>query len=345
MQRRRGAIPRVFDPMVFFRELYKSITPMYTYSAKDPSEHARWERGLRRKFVELLGGFPATKEPLSPEVSEIVEFPDYVRERVLFNTRPLMSVPAYLLRPNKPISGKLPAIVCLPGHGPGKNTIVGFDDKGEPRQEIGGYQADFAIQAVRHGYVALAIEQLAFGERNSPDPRCRGCNEPSMNALMLGLTMIGLRVWDARRALDYLLTRPEVDPGRIGVMGISGGGTTTLYTAAVDKRFKAAVVSGYLCTFRDSIMAMDHCCDNFIPRIIRYAEMYDLAALVAPRALFAESGTKDSIFPIDAARFAFRKAKRAWDVLGVPDKIGHEVFEGEHQFWGKGAFEFLKRNL
>jgi dienelactone hydrolase len=331
--------------MVFFQHLYETIEPKYSYRAGTPAEHRKWERALRRKFVDLLGGFPAAKEPLAPEVVETVEFPDYIRERVVFNTRPFMSLPAYLLRPKNPRTKKLPAIVCLPGHGPGKDTIVGYDDNGAPRSDIGGYQADFAIQAVRQGYVALAVEQLAFGERNSADPRCRGCNEPTMNALVFGLTMIGLRVWDARRALDYLQTRPEVDSRRIGVMGISGGGTTTLYAAAVDTRFKAAVVSGYLCNFRDSIMAMDHCCDNFLPSVIPAAEMYDLAALIAPRALFSESGSKDSIFPVKASVFAFEQAKRAWNVLGVPEKIGQEIFDGNHQFWGKGAFTFLKKWL
>jgi len=336
--------PRTFDPMTYLRAVYDSITPKYGYRATTPEEHAVWERNLRRKLIELLGGFPKEKEPLAPEVVDIVEFPDYTRERVIFNTRPLMSVPAYLLLP-KGRTGKIPGIVCLHGHGPGKNTIIGYDDTGMPRKEIGGYQADFAIQAVRRGYAALAIEQLAFGERNSADPKCQGCHVPTMNALMLGLSMINLRVWDARRALDYLQTRPEVDPKRIGVMGISGGGTTTLFSAAIEKRFKAAVVSGYLCTFRDSGMAMNHCVDNFIPGIIPYAEMHDIAALIAPRALFAENGTLDGIFPVDAARYAYKSARKAWEVLGVPEKIGQEIFEGEHQFWGKQAFEFLAKWL
>lgn len=335
---------RTFDPMVYLNARYDGTTPRYRYSARTADEHAIWERRLRRKLIELLGGFPKEKEPLAPEVVEIVEFPDYVRERVIFNTRPLLSVPAYLLLPRKR-HGKLPAVVCLPGHGPGRNTIIGYDDSGAPRSELGGYQNDFAIQAVRHGYAALAIEQLAFGERSSADPKVQGCHVPTMNAQMLGLTMIGLRVWDARRALDYLQTRPEVDRDRIGVMGISGGGTTTLFSMAIEKRFKAAVVSGYLCSFRHSIMAMDHCVDNFVPGVIPYAEMYDIAALAAPRAFFAESGTRDSIFPVDAAKHAYQMARKAWQVLGAPERVGQEIFEGEHQFWGKGAFAFLKKWL
>ncbi len=336
--------PRAFDPMDYLRAQYDATTPALSYDATTPDEHRAWESRTRAKIIELLGGFPDEKSPLDPEIVETVEFDDYIRERVIFNTRPGMSIPTYLLLP-KNRSGKIPGIVCLPGHGPGKDTIVGYTDEGEPRGEIGGYQNDFAIQAARKGYAALAIEQAAFGERNAVDERQSGCNVPTLNALMLGATMIGIRTWDAIRSLDYLLTRDEVDGDRIGVMGISGGGTTTLFSAATEPRFRAAFVSGYLCSFRHSIMDMHHCVDNFVPGIIQWAEMYDIAALIAPRALFAESGTLDSIFPIDAARNAVAKARRAWETLGVPEKIGHEVFEGEHQFHGVGGFEFFATHL
>jgi dienelactone hydrolase len=335
---------RVFDPMTFLWDQYDRTPRSHAYTAKTPEEHVKWEQELREKVVELLGGFPTEDMPLVPEIVEEREFPDYIRQRVVFESRPNMSIPAYLLLP-KNTTGKIPAIVCLSGHGPGNHTIVGYDDDGNPRDELGGYQMDFPIQAVRKGYAALAMEQLAFGERNSDDDRCKGCNTPSVDALMLGMTMIGLRVWDTRKGLDYLSSRDEIDADRLGVMGISGGGTSTLWTAAVDTRVKAAMVSGYLCTFRDSIMPMSHCVDNYVPGILKYAEMYDLASLIAPRALFAESGTKDGIFPYKASIHAYEQAKRAWDTLGVPDKIGHEVFEGEHSFYGKGGFDFLEKWL
>ena len=162
---------------------------------------------------------------------------------------------------------------------------------------------------------------------------------------MLGETMVGWRVWDATRALDYMETRPEVNPRRIATMGISGGGVTSLWTAALDRRVKAAVVSGYYNTFRDSILAMDHCVDNYVPGISRLLEMPDLAGLVAPRALFIESGHQDSIFPLHATERAITRAQEIYGVFGVPERFGSETFPGEHQFHGRGAFEFLKHAL
>ncbi len=310
------------------------------FRAGSAEETRVWQRKLRRKLRELLGGFPR-RVPLEAEVAECVELEGYTRETVYFQSREGLSVFAYFILPHGfRVPG--PAVVCLPGHGQGVDAIVGIAE--EP------YQANFALQCVEHGFAALAVEQLGFGHRRDERARKEGpghtsCQPAAGAALLLGETMIGWRVWDAMRAMDYLQTRSEVDPRRIGMMGISGGGTTTFFTAALDRRVKAAVVSGYFNTFRDSILSIPHCMDNYIPGMLKYAEMYDIAGLIAPRGLFVESGTKDSIFPVEATRFAFEQAKRIWTAFGAEDRLELEVFEGEHQFWGKGAFEFLKRML
>ena len=162
---------------------------------------------------------------------------------------------------------------------------------------------------------------------------------------MLGQTMIGWRVWDAMRSIDYLSTRAEVDPERVGVMGISGGGTTAFFSAALDERVKAAVVSGYFCTFHDSMLSISHCMDNYIPGVLGYAEMYDIAGLIAPRAMFAESGDTDPIFPAESTRYAVGKARDIYRVMGAENRLGFEVFHGPHTFHGVGAFEHLAGQL
>src|SRR4029078_967353 len=98
---------------------------------------------------------------------------------------------------------------------------------------------------------------------------------------------------------------PQVDPARIGIMGISGGGTTTLFTAALEDRIKAIVISGNLNSFRDSILAIRHCECNYVPGILQVAEMGDIACSLAPRPLLVESGTEDLIFPIETTKAVF----------------------------------------
>ena len=128
-------------------------------------------------------------------------------------------------------------------------------------------------------------------------------------------------------------------------MGISGGGTVSLFSAALDERIKVGVVSGYFNTFRDSIVSLSHCIDNYVPGILNYFEMYDLAGLVAPRGLFVESGVRDPIFPIHGSKLAFKKAQEIYSVFGKPGSVAQEIFDDEHVFYGKGAFEFLKRMI
>ena len=123
--------------------------------------------------------------------------------------------------------------------------------------------------------------------------------------------MIGWRVWDIMRTIDYIATRSELDPSRVGCMGISGGGTATLFATALDSRLRVAMISGYLNTFRDSVGSLAHCVDNYIPGILNWAEMHDVAGLIAPRPLFVESGERDGFFRCRRASRAFARCARS----------------------------------
>ena len=180
---------------------------------------------------------------------------------------------------------------------------------------------------------AVAIEPMGFGCRRDPINARRGlaqkaCEPAAGGALLVGQTMIGWRVWDIMRTIDYIATRPELDAARVGCMGISGGGTATLFATALEPRIRAAMVSGYLNTFRDSIGSLAHCIDNYVPGILNWAEMHDVAGLIAPRPLFVESGEKDNIFPIDASVESFRQVREIYTVFGAADRVEQEVFPG-----------------
>src|SRR5437016_11038532 len=129
--------------------------------------------------------------------------------------------------------------------------------------------------------------------------------------------MNGWRVYDVMRTIDYIETRKDLDARRVGCMGISGGRTCTLFSTALEPRIQVAMVSGYLNTFRDCILSLAHCMDNYVPGILNWAEMYDVAGLIAPRPLFAESGTRDPIFPIEASKESFARVKKVYGVFGA----------------------------
>jgi len=341
--------PKNFDPVLFSRSLYESAPLRLTFRAQNRKQAEAWQKKLHLKLVELLGAFPASSPSLNSQTLEVREFPGYRREKFVFESSPGLGVLGYLLTP---LNAKPPyaAVVSVPGHGRGVDDIVGIDDQGHDSINKDGYQHDFAIQVAEHGMATIAIEPIAFGCRRDATTRKKGlgtsaCQPVAGAALLLGQTMIGWRVHDVMRAIDWIETRPELDSKRVGCVGISGGGTCTLFSAALDPRIKAAFVSGYLNTFRDCIFSLSHCIDNYVPGILNWAEMYDIAGLIAPRPLFAESGERDPIFPIAASRASFERVKKVYEVFGAGDVIGNEIFDDVHSFHGVAGLPFLQRHL
>jgi dienelactone hydrolase len=341
---------RRFDTKDFCLSEYDALTPALSFSATDATSAAAWQRRARAKLIERLGGFPSTKAPLNAEVLESTDFGTYTREKIVFDTRHNLSAIGYLLVP-KTGARPMPAVVVFSGHGKGLPDILGLNDDGSVRAERGvPYAKEYALQCVEHGYVTFAVEQLALGLRRDEaarkaGPTANSCQPAATTALLLGQSMAAWRVWDAMRAIDYLSMRAEVDASRIATLGASGGGTTSLLTGAVDERVKVAVVSAYFNTFRDSIVSISHCPDNYVPGLLQDMEMYDIAGLVAPRRLFVESGRKDRIFPIAGFQVAVEKAQTVYRAFGVPDRFGYEIHDGAHEFNGVGVIEYMKRWL
>jgi len=344
-----GIEDRRFDPVIFTRDLYAAAPRRLRFQARTRREAEEWQRTLSAKLTDLVGGFPAERGPLQPATLETRSFPGYRREKIVFDSRPGVTVLAYVLLPTN-ARAPAPVVVCVPGHGRGVDDIVGIDEQGRDRTDKAGYQHDFAVQVAEAGMAAVAIEPMAFGCRRDPLNARQGlsrkaCEPVAGGALLVGETLIAWRVWDVMRTIDYIGTRAELDAGRVGCMGISGGGTATLFSAALEPRIRAAMVSGYLNTFRDSIGSLAHCIDNYVPGILNWAEMHDVAGLIAPRPLFVESGEKDSIFPVHASVESFNHVRDIYRVFDAANRIEQEVFPGEHSFWGKRGIPFLARHL
>lgn len=338
-----------FDPVRFTLERHKVAPLRMAFRARNRAQAEAWQRRLRAKVTELLGGFPENRSALAPRTLEVRRFSGYRREKFVFESRPGVHVLGYLLTP---ASGRapFPAMVCVPGHGRGVDDIVGIDAKGQDRTDKDGYQHDFAIQVAEHGMAAVAIEPMAFGCRRDARTKRKSlgtaaCQPAAGGALLLGETMIGWRVWDVMRTIDWIETRQELDARRVGCMGISGGGTCTTFAAALEPRIRAALISGYLNTFRESVMSLAHCIDNYVPGILHWAEMYDVAGLIAPRPLFVESGEKDNIFPIAASRESFERVRGIYAAFGAGELAEQEIFPEAHSFWGKRGLPFLARHL
>jgi dienelactone hydrolase len=166
-----------------------------------------------------------------------------------------------------------------------------------------------------------------------------------MHALMLGRTLLGERVYDVDRGIDYLASRGDADMRRVGVMGNSGGGTISLFAAALLPRIAFAMPSCYFCTFRDSIMSIYHCADNYIPGLLQVAEMSDIMGLFAPKPVVLVAGREDPIFPIAATQRAFKALKRIYDACGAKAHCHLVIGNGGHRFYAEDAWPVMMKEM
>jgi dienelactone hydrolase len=299
-----------------------------------------WRRQVDAKLRELIGVLPE-RVPLDPRIEYERENDLFRETRFVFTSETLVDVPCHLLIPRGG-GGPFPVVICLQGHSTGMHISLGRPRHAGDEESIAG-DRDFALQAVREGYAALVVEQRCFGEREDSRPPDRatvgrGCHHATLVALLLGRTMIGERVWDVSRAIDVLGWFPEIDGGRIGCVGNSGGGTITYFAACLDGRIGIAMPSCYVCTFRDSIGMIDHCEDNYIPGILRFFEMGDLACLIAPRPLVVVAGREDPIFPIEGVAETFDTIQHIYAAAGVPDRCRLVVGPEGHRFYADLAW-------
>jgi dienelactone hydrolase len=333
---------KTFAPESCHEHLMKTIQPRLAF---DPQEDFQtWRRTVDAKLRELIGVLP---DRVPPNVRQEYEREnDLFREtRFVFSAEAYADVPCHLLVPQAG-DAPFPVVVCLQGHSPGMHISLGRPRYEGDEESIAG-DRDFALQAVRQGYAALVIEQRCFGEREQDRPPHvvhvdSRCHHAAMTALLLGRTMIGERVWDVSRAIDVLGEFPEIDAGRVGCMGNSGGGTITYFATCLDERIGIAMPSCYVCTFRDSIGTIDHCEDNYIPGILQYFEMGDLAGLIAPRPLVVVAGRDDDIFPIQAVQETFETIRRIYRAAGAPDRCRLVIGEGGHRFYADLAWPVFR---
>lgn len=298
---------------------------------------AAWQVRARERLRELLGlPLTASTAHFRPEWTR-EDDPRWIEHRFLVDTEPDVSVPCHLVLP-RAAQGKLPLVICLQGHGTGMHISLGRTKHPGDEADFDG-DRDFACQAVARGFAALTLEQRGFGECGACPDGQPDCRQIAMQALLLGRTLIGERCWDVSRAIDVVAAHfPMIDMERILLMGNSGGGTTTLYAAALDERITAAMPSCALCGYMASIGARQHCWCNYVPRVMCHFDMGDVAALIAPRPLVAVNGATDTDFPVDSAREQVGIAARVYAALDAPGMLRHVVGAQGHRFYAAQAW-------
>ena len=332
--------PAHLSPSEYHRHLMTGIVPALRY---DGGDVAAWQRRLRRKLRDLLGYATQPKTPLNARQVWRREHSLGVIEKIIFTSEPYADVPAYVCLP-KNARPPYPFMICLQGHTTGMHVSIGVEREDETKAMDVPGDRDFALGCMARGIAALCIEQRAFGERREQAQQqvsSHGCHDAALQALLAGKTLIGERVYDVERGIDTLAARGDADMRRIGVMGNSGGGTTTIYAAALLPRLAFAMPSCSFCTFRDSIGGIYHCADNYVPGILKVADMADVLGLFAPRPVVVVAGREDDIFPIDGVRLAFEQLRRIYAAAGAEDACHLVGGEGGHRFYAADAWPVM----
>lgn len=329
----------------FLRKWGERTKPSMVFEGRTPKDVETWSRRLKAKIREQLLEFPEPAD-LKPKFLGAEEQETFRREKWIIQTERDCFMPLYLLVP-RGIKGKAPAILCCHGHGPyGKDPIAGvhFND-GERMAQIRSANYNYGEQMAQRGYVTICPDWRSFGERIAYG-KSDHCNQHFIQHLLLGRTLLGANVFDGMRAIDFLLTRREVDAERIGCMGLSFGGTMTTYMTLLEDRIRAADIICYATTtMHYAINRTNICGSQFVPGIYRYADVGDIIAAICPKPLLIESGNSDTCFWIHSAMEAHEKVRTVYRTAGVEDRLWIEIFPGEHRFAGGKAFEFFDRHL
>lgn len=332
-------------PWMYNHDIIAAITPSMRYDGSVP--FPEWQKTAREKLSELLGMKNLNKaEDTHFTIEYVKEEEEYTEYRFTLESEAGYTFPS-VMRVPKGIEGKAAVVICLQGHSTGFHISLGKPIFEKDVASISGGDRDFVVRAVKEGFIAVAVEQRNFGECGGhPEKGVPMCHVSSMNNIMVGRTTIGERILDVSCVIDALIENFDfIDSDNINLMGNSGGGTATYYTACLEPRIKLAMPSCAVCTYKHSIAAMEHCVCNFIPGIAHYFDMGDLAGMIAPRKLVVVNGKNDPIFPHEGVIESYEVIKKMYEAAGVPNNCALVTGDGGHRFYADDAWPVAKELL
>jgi len=286
------------------------------------AEAERRKKHVRETLLDILGGLPDYHGPLNARITGRIQAEGFVIEKVLFESLPGFFVTADVYRPAQ--SGRYPAVLLQSGH-----TQEG---KPEPQR----LAANLALK----GFVALAFDPIGQGEREQTyDPQLQGPLagwsvpehiQAGAQSIMIGEASSRYFIWDAMRALDYLLSRPDVDAARIGAAGCSGGGALTTFLGALDSRVKVVIPACYPNSYRLLFAGPDPDTEMAFPTFLaRGLDVADFVELSAPTPWLIQA-TEEDYFSPAGGKMVYEEARRWYRLYGAEGRVRFFVGPGPH---------------
>ena len=295
----------------------------------------------RERLYQLLGDLPDRDRPVSGRVISTEERDSYILEKLELDLNGIEAVPAFLAKP-KDLKGPVPAMLFNHSHGGGYD--IGKKEFVDGRHYL--QNPPYAKVITDQGWIGLCIDTWVFGERAHTA-------EMEMFKAMIwqGRVLWGMMVYDSIKAMDYLVTRPEVDAKRIGTVGISMGSTMAWWLAALDPRVKVTVDICCLSDFHTLLRVngiKNHGIYYFVPNLLKHFTTSDINALIAPRAHLGLAGNQDKLTPAEGLDIIDAELKKVYAAKGAPENWQMLRHEGGHMETPEGReaiIAFLKKNL
>ncbi|MHB1319821.1 MAG: alpha/beta hydrolase family protein [Anaerolineae bacterium] len=346
---------RNLSPNQMFVELAKAHQPQYRFAGTTRADFAAWKQEALPKVLATLGDFPQRVDP-NPQLLAEWEDRGLVRQRWIIDVQPYLSATMLINLPKGlRVDERRPAILCCHGHGPyGKEPVMGNQTTPALRQEIADHGYNYGEVMAQKGFITYAIDWIGFGERNdSQKPnhldvaRNRDwCNLYYLHATMLGMTSLSINVAHGKVATDVIRAFPNVDPERLGVMGLSGGGTMALWMTLCDERIKASEIICYSdLWWAFGMRDINYCGMQVAPGLFKLVDLPDLQGLIAPRPLLITIGANDTCFKVDTAMQCYRQLSAIYQAAEVGHRLELDLHPGEHGWAGNKSEAFFRRYL
>jgi dienelactone hydrolase len=298
--------------------------------------------GMRARLEVCLGGRWPEPGPLRPRVRETVAKEGYRIESLTYEAEPGDPVPALLLVPDG-VDEDHPAPAVAVWHQHNGEYHLG---KSEPAGLAGNPMHHTGAALAREGYVVLCPDALCFEERQDPVGKLKGGNFERFEFLrqvVNGKCMAWKNILDMRRAIDFLVSRPEVAAERIGCYGHSMGSTHAWLVGPFEPRLRAVLGNCCLPTYAAiHEHRLLHCFPNFVPGWLEHGDTPEIAALIAPRALHLNLGETDGGSPIEHARAGIERIAAAYAAAGVPEQFTHFIEPGAGHVLSEAMWERAK---
>ena len=331
-------VPTVHDHLV---DLARDAPLKLLFKGESLEDIQRFQVRFAKILRSLLGPFQPPREWRTIR-ERTVEHLDHIREELILQADQHPSLPVHYLKPASSLS-RTAGVVALHGHGPyGYDPVSGKDSDPGVAQAIRTANYDYGRQLARRGYAVVIPCFTPFGRRTDPKDSCA---VTFVRMQLLGRVLMAQNLRDALWAFEFLRRQSVVDPERIGCVGFSYGGRMTMLAAALEKRFRVAVISGALNLMQERIQLRYSCGAQVIPGLLEYGDVPEIASLLAPRPCLWEVGSEDGLIDPEWAKAGLERIGKAYSAYGADGNLMVDRFQGGHRWNGIKAYPLLDRIL